>query len=263
MFDTLLIRGIIAVFLISIVSATIGSFSIFRGSTFFVAGIAHGALAGAALGIFISLTFFPINSLIVALVFSIFFALAIGYASHRREDVDVAVGIMFAISMSLAVLFLSMIREYASVAWGLIIGDVLLLSQQDMNILMISVIAILLVFVIYYRRILYTIFDPESAEASGLKVLYYETLLFALIAVGVVSLLKCVGAILVYALLIIPAAAARRVLPSVGGTIIGAFIIALVSGLFGIAMSFYINVAPSSLAGLFAAGVYAFTLLKR
>ncbi len=263
MLDILVIRGIIAVFLISIVSATVGSFSIFRGSTFFVSGIAHGALAGAALGIFISLTFFGVDYLIVALIFSVIFALVIAYASHLREDVDVAVGIMFAVSMSLAVLFLSMIREYASVAWGLIVGDMLLLSAQDIVILLLSTIFIALIFLLFSRKFLYVVFDRESAEASGIHVFAYESILFILMAVGVVSLLKCVGAILVYALLIIPAAAARRAFPSVGGTIAGGFIIALASGLFGIGMSFLVNVAPSSMAGLFAASVYAFTLIRK
>ncbi len=263
MFDILVIRGIIAMFLIAIVAATIGSFSVFRGSTFFVSGIAHGALAGAALGIFISLSFFPADPLIVAIIFSVFVALAIGYASYKKEDVDIAIGVMFAFSMSIAVLFLSMIREYASVAWGLIIGDVLLLSEEDINILLISVITLLIVFIIFYRKMLYVIFDPESAEANGVHVLLYESLLYVLIAVGVVALLKCVGAILVYALLVVPAAASRRIFQGMATTIAGAFIISLVSGLGGIWLSMYLNVAPSSLAGLIAASIYAVTLTKK
>ncbi len=263
MLDILLIRGIVAMFLIAIVSATIGSFSVFRGSTFFVAGIAHGALAGAALGIFISITFFEINPLIVALLFSIFFALSIGFATRRKEDVDIAVGVMFALSMSLAVLFLSMIREYATVAWGLIIGDVLLLSSGDLNILLASVMTVLIIFVLFYRKMLYVIFDRESAEAAGIRVSLHETLLFIMIAVGVVALLKCVGSILVYALLIVPAASSRRLFGSVPGTIVGAFVISLVSGLGGIALSMYLSVAPSALAGLIASAIYAISLLKR
>ncbi len=263
MFSMFLIRGIIAVFLISIVSATIGSFSVFRGTTFLVSGIAHGALAGAALGIFISLTFFHIEPLLVAMIFSILFAVSIGYFLHLKENTDVAIGIMFAFSMSLAVLFLSMIREYASVAWGLIIGDILLLTQKDIDLLIISVITILVIFFIFYRKILFSIFDPETAEAIGVKPIYYETLLFILIAVGVVSLLKCVGVILVYALLIVPAAAAKRIARDTSSCILLAFIIALVSGLIGIYLSYFVNVAPSSLTGLIATGVYAITLLKK
>ena len=262
-FDIWVIRSIIAVILISIVSATIGSFSVFRGSTFFVSGIAHGSLAGAALGIFITLYYFEINPIIMALIFSILFAIAIGYASYRKENVDVSIGIMFAFSMSLAILFLSMIREYASIAWGLIIGDLLLLTHEDIEILLISVVVILIFFIVFYRRILYSIFDPESAEASGVKHVYCETLLFIFIAVGVVVLLKCVGAILVYALLIVPAAAGKRFTSTVTGTIIAGFFISLSSGLFGIFSSFYFNIAPSALAGLFATLIYLLSIFKK
>ena len=262
MLNIWIIRGLIAVFLISIISATIGSFSVFRGSTFFVAGIAHGSLAGAALGIFVTLYYFSFNPLLMALLFSIFFALSIGYASHKKENVDVAIGIMFAFSMSLAILFLSLIKEYASVAWGLIIGDILLLSHQDLMILILSTIVILIFFLLFYRKMLYSIFDPESAEASGIKSAYYETLLFILIAIGVVVLLKCVGVILVYALLVVPAASGKRFTSSVTGTILISFFISLISGLFGIFSSFYIDVAPSSLAGLFATFIYFLSLFK-
>jgi ABC-type Mn2+/Zn2+ transport system permease subunit len=261
--DIWLLRAIIAVFLIAVVASLIGSYSVFRGSTFLVSGISHGALAGAALGILLALYFFSVNYLLVALIFSVVFALAIGYASHRKENVDVAVGVMFALSMSLAILFLSLIREYASVAWGLIIGDLLLLSQSDVEIMLISVIFIVLVFLFFHRRILFSIFDPEGAMAVGVKPLIYESLLYVMVAIGVVVLLKGVGAILVYALLIIPAAASKRFSSTVSATMILAFVISIVSGLGGLALSVISPVSPSAYAGLIATGIYFFTIFKK
>ncbi len=257
------LRGIIAVFLISVVSATVGSFSIFQRSTFFVSGIAHGSLAGAALGIYLTLYLFPVSPFLMAILFSIFFALAIGLASHRKEDVDVAIGIMFSFSMSLAILFLAMIKEYASVAWGLIIGDLLLLSSTDLLWMLITVSLILLLFLIFRRKMLFSIFDPEGAEALGINPYLYETLLFVLIALGVVVLLKGVGAILVYALLIVPAAAARRFTGSLEGTLILGFFISLIAGLGGIALSLFSNVAPSAYAGLIATFIYFLSLFRK
>ncbi len=261
--DVWLLRALIAVFLIAVVSSLIGSYSVFSGSTFFVSGIAHGALAGAALGIFLALYLFSVNYLLVALIFSIFFALAIGYASHKKENVDVAVGVMFALSMSLAILFLSLIREYASVAWGLIVGDLLLLSQSDLEIMFISVVFIVLVFLIFHRRILFSIFDPDGAMAIGLKPVLYESILFVMIAIGVVVLLKGVGAILVYALLIIPAAASKRLSSTVGITMMLAFLISLVSGLGGLALAVVSPISPSAYAGLIATAIYFFTIFKK
>lgn len=256
------LRGIIAVFLISLVSSSVGSFSVFHKSTFFVSGIAHGSLAGAALGIYISLHFFPINPFIMAMIFSVLFAIVIGIASNQKENIDVAIGIMFSFSMSLAILFLSLIKEYASVAWGLIIGDLLLLSSQDLLWMLVTVALILLIFSIFRRKILFSIFDPEGAMAQGINPHLYETLLFILIALGVVILLKGVGSVLVYALLIVPAAAAKRITGSFEGTIIYSFFISLISGLGGIFLSLFTSVAPSAYAGLIATFIYFLSLFK-
>ncbi len=261
--DIWLLRAVIAVFLIAIVSSLIGSYSVFRGSTFLVSGIAHGALAGASLGIFLTLYLFQANYLIVALLFSILFALAIGYASHRKESVDVAVGVMFALSMSLAILFLSLIKEYASIAWGLIVGDLLLLSLEDIEIMTVTVLVIIILFLLFHRRIIFSIFDPEGAQAMGLRPFLYESLLFVMVAMGVVVLLKGVGAILVYALLIIPAAASKRISSSVSSTLFFAFIISLVSGLGGLALSVYTPVSPSAYSGLIATTIYFLTMFRR
>ena len=263
MFNIWVLRAIIAVVLISVISATVGSFSIFQKSTFFVSGIAHGSLAGAALGIYLSLYFFKFNPFLMAIIFSIIFALLIGYTSRKKEEVDVAIGIMFSFSMSLAILFLSMIKEYASVAWGLIIGDLLLLSQEDIQLMLLSVSLILLLFLIFRRKILFSIFDPESAESLGLNPYIYQSLLFVLIAIGVVVLLKGVGAILVYALLIVPSAAAKRFTQTLEGTIILSLFISLLSGIGGIAFSLLSNVAPSAYAGLISTFIYFLSLFKK
>jgi len=261
--DVWLLRAIIAIFLIAIVSSIIGSYSVFRGSTFMVSGIAHGALAGAALGIFLSLYFFHANYLLVALAFSILFALGIAYASHKKENVDVATGVMFALSMSIAILFLSLIREYASVAWGLIVGDLLLLSQLDVEIMLVSVALIVLLFILFHRKILFSIFDPEGALSVGINPWQYESLLFVMMAIGVVVLLKGVGAILVYALLIIPAAASKRISSSVSSSMLLSFLIALGAGLGGIFLSIYTAVSPSAYAGLIATTIYFLTIFRK
>ncbi len=257
------LRGIIAVILISLVASTAGTFTVFKGATFFVSGIAHAVLAGAAFGIFITLYFFPFPEFLMTIFFAIFFALAIGYATHRSENVDVSVGIMFAFSMSLAVLFLAMIKEYASVAWGLIIGDLLLLSQEDVLWMSIAVLLILLLFLIFRRKMLFSIFDPEGAEAMGVNPYLYETLLYLLVGIGVVVIMKGVGAILVYALLIIPAAAGKRLSKGVLATGLFALLFSLLSGFGGIALSVLSGITPSALAGLIATFIYFLSYLKR
>ncbi len=256
------LRAFIAILVIAVISSTIGSYSVFRGSTFLVSGIAHGALAGAALGVLISIYIVPTEPYFFSIIFALGIALAVGYASKKHESMDVAVGVLFALSMSLAILFLSMIREYSAIAWSLIMGNLLLLSSTDIELMILTAVFLTLIFLLTHRKMLFSIFDPEMAKVSGVNPFKYESLLFVLMAVGIVVLLMGVGAILVYALLVIPAAAARRFFKTVEGTMAGAFAFTAISGFLGIALSLYIDVAPSALVGLIATIIYAFTFLK-
>jgi len=260
-----IIRAIIAVILIAFVSSAIGSLTIFRGQSFLVAGIAHGALAGAALAIYLDYYgIIPcINPMLGAALFGLVMALAIGYVSGRdsREKIDTVIGISFALAMSLAILFISMIREYAVQAWGLIMGDLLLLTSFDLLLLIIISSVTVFLVTLFYREFIFISFDEEGAYSLGLRVMLYNYLLLVLTALSIVVLLKGVGAILVYVMLIIPAAAANNIANTTSNVMILSLLFALISGLLGLAISLIFNVAPSAVAGLIATLIYLITLL--
>lgn len=258
------IRAIIAIILVSIVSAFAGSFSVFRQSTFLIAGVAHAALGGAALGILLTLyNILPIDPLTGALFFAILTGLFVGYVTQKgeREKIDIAIGGAFALSMSLAVIFVSMIREYASVAWGLLLGDILLLSNSDIVYLLIMSIITIFVTIILFREFLFISFDMETASAYGVRVNLYNYIMLIIISVAVVIVLKGVGAILVYALLTIPPATANEIANSPSQVITYSFIISLFSGFGGLIVSFYVDVAPSGITGLIVTTIYIMTLV--
>ncbi|MCD6484313.1 MAG: metal ABC transporter permease [Candidatus Odinarchaeota archaeon] len=255
-----ILRAIIAVFLISILSAFVGSLAIFRESTFLVAGVAHAALAGAAFGILLSLYQITpyIDAFTGALIFAILVALFVGTVTLKSEkaSVDVAIGTAFAFSMSIAVALISMIKEYATVAWGLLIGDLLLLSEKDILYLIVLTTIVMFTTLIFLREFLFVAFDMESATAYGIRVGFYHYLMLLLISTSVVVILKGVGAILVYALLTIPPAAANEIGKSTTSVIIIAFIISLFSGLLGLYIAFFVDIAPSGITGLIVTTIY-------
>ncbi len=260
-----IVRAIIAIVLISFVSSAIGSLTIFREQSFLVAGIAHGALAGAALAIFLDYyRILPEMSPIAgATVFSVIMAVTVGFFSSRGSEahMDVIIGITFSMAMSLAILFVSMIREYAVQAWGLIMGDLLLLTSMDLLFLIIiSSITVFLV-TLFYREFVLIAFDEEGARALGLKVLLYDYLLLILTALSTVVLLKGVGAILVYVMLIIPAAAANKLAKNASNVMILALLFSLISGFLGLILAIILDLAPSALAGLIATTIYVITLM--
>ncbi|MFX1273381.1 MAG: metal ABC transporter permease, partial [Promethearchaeota archaeon] len=121
-------RAIIGALMIAVVASTSGSFLVFRGLSFMTAGVAHAALGGAALGLFLQASGIApwFDPILGALVFAVFVALVTGYAGETGigEKMEVAVGVSFALSMSLAVFLMYYIPpvQVPSI-WGYLVGD--------------------------------------------------------------------------------------------------------------------------------------------
>jgi len=260
MVDVYIIRAIIAIFILAINAAIAGVFTIFKDVTFLVAGAAHAALAGASLAIVLSL-FFNLNfdPIIGAIIFSVLIAI---FSAHAKKT-NIAIGIGFAASMSLAVLFISLIREQAARVWGLLFGDLLLLTDHDIIIMAITTIFILMLVIYFHREFLFISFDNEGAMASGINVKLFNYILLSIIAISTVIIMKGVGAILVYAMLVAPAAASNEFAKSVLQVFSMAAIIALASGFVGLALAFYFNVSPGAIASLIATSFYFLSIIRR
>ena len=259
------IRSVLAIILIAVNASIAGSFTVFRDISFLVAGTSHAALAGAAFAIVLSVYGYIYNfdALFGAMIFAVLTALAAGYASRKgdKEQINTAIGIAFAMSMSLAVLFISMIREYASQAWGLLLGDILLLTDNDIILLSVVTIFIVLISILFYREFIFISFDMEGAFAYGIRAELYNYLMLAIIAVSVVVILKGVGAILVFAMLVAPAAAANQLATKVNKVMTMAFLFALISGFIGLIISLYIPLSAGALAALIATCTYFIVII--
>jgi ABC-type Mn2+/Zn2+ transport system permease subunit len=262
-------RALIAALLIAIVAAASGTFLVFRGLSFMASGVAHAALGGTALGIFLQDSglvpwFDPILG---ALLFSVLVAVFTGYAGESgiTQKMEVAVGVSFALSMSLAVFLMYYIPPYrVPQIWGYLIGDILLLNNRD--VIMLASTAILLGFItlLFNKEFVYVSVDMEGSVAHGMNARAYHYLMLIVSALAIALATKAVGAILVYAIMVAPAAASNELVKSVRGVIFSVFIIALVAELVGIATSFVVFVSPSAIAGILAALSYLLALqIKR
>lgn len=251
-----IIRSILAILLIAVNASVAGSFTVFRNVSFLVAGASHAALAGAALAIVLTIyRIFNLDPILGGAIFAVFVALSAGYAA-RDEGINTAIAISFAMSMSLAVLFISIIREYAARVWGLLMGDLFLLTDHDLTLMAISTLFVLIVAMLFYREFLFVSFDMEGALAFGINASIVNYLLLTIIAISVVVMLKGVGAILVYAMFVAPAAAANEIARKISDVFILAFVIAALSGFFGILVSFYVEASPGAIAALMASLTY-------
>ena len=262
-------RAIIGAILIAAVAATSGTFLVYRGLSFMTSGVAHAALGGAALGLFledsgIAPWFDPVLG---ALLFAVLVAIITGYAgeSGMAEKMEVAVGVSFALSMSLAVFLMYYIPPSDTlIIWGYLVGDLLLLTTSNIVTLGLVTLVLLIVSVIFGKEFIYVSVDMEGSIAHGMNARAYHYLMLITAALAITLATKAVGAILVYAILVAPAAASNELLKSVRAVVISVFVIALGTELVGIATSFMIRVSPSAVAGLLAALSYVVALtIKR
>jgi zinc/manganese transport system permease protein len=174
---------------------------------------------------------------------------------------EVAVGVSFALSMSLAVFLMYYIPpvEVPSI-WGYLVGDLLLLNNLDIVMLSGTAFLLLITTILFNKEFVYVSVDMEGSTAQGLNARAYHYLMLITSALAIALATKAVGAILVYAILVAPAAASNELLNSVRNVLIAVFIIALASQFAGIALSLTIRASPSAFAGILAALSYVVAL---
>ncbi|MHA1770860.1 MAG: metal ABC transporter permease [Candidatus Thorarchaeota archaeon] len=257
----IVLRALIGVVLIALIASTSGTFLVFRGLSFMTSGVAHAALGGAALGLFLQYSGIApwFDPILGALLFSVFVAVVTGYAgeSGLSQKMEVAIGVSFALSMSIAVFLMYYIPPtQVPQIWGYLIGDILLLDNLDIILLAGTAVFLTLITLLFHKEFVYVSVDMEGSLAHGLNARAYHYLMLIASALAIAFATKAVGAILVYAILVAPAAASNEVAHSVKGVMLAVFGIALLSELAGLGASFSFHTSPSAIAGIIAALSY-------
>ena len=195
-----------AAVLTGILCSVIGVFVVVKGFSFIGAGIAHASFAGVTLGFLLG-----INPLILAFIFSLLMVFFVGLVTRKGElKLDISIGIFFAFTMALAILFIGLMKQYQAGVYGYLFGDILSVTASDLWLISGIFVLVLTVVGLLYKELQFITYDQEMAEASGLPVPFLYYLLLTLIAMTVVVSMKAVGVILVFALIVTPAAAAYQ-----------------------------------------------------
>ena len=232
-------RSLLAVTLVGVVCGLIGVFIILKGLSFFGAGIAHSCFAGGALALLIST-----NPFLTILLFGEGSAFIIGYINEKNKskENDTAVGIMFSFTMALAVLFVALNRSYSTNIQSLLFGNALLITSESLIQLIIVVIIVMILFILMKKEFLAITFDEEMAKVLGIPVRVLNYIFLAIIAAVITVSLKAIGAILVFAMIVTPAAAAYQWTYKVNKMLILAGIFGGISGIIGVVLSFLYDI---------------------
>jgi len=227
--------------------ALIGVFVVQRGLSFLSEGLAHAAFGGIGLGLLLGAS--PEGAVWVALPFTVGVALAIGFvrrASGLRPDA--AIGVLFSVAFALGALLLGLRPPEAPRVdvEALLFGSLLAISDTSLVAVLVVAGGALLAVSWSWGRLAYASFDPELAALSGVRVRALEYAFLALTAAVVVVSVRSVGAVLVSAFVIIPAAAARLVAGSLRGTALVALALQLAATLLGLVVSYHLDVASGA-----------------
>lgn len=232
-----MVRGLLAALIVGSIVPVLGSYVVLRGMAFFGDALAHIILPGVVIAFLLG---WPVA--IGALVIGVLAALAIGELSARsRLREDAAIGVVFAGALALGVALLSLQRTYAVDLTHILFGDLLGVSRLDLWLMGGLGILVLGVIFALYKELLVLSFDPVLAQTLQLPVRALQNVLLVLLALVIVISLRAVGAALVLAQLVTPAATAylltRRLLPMM----VLAAVLGVLSGVLGLYLSFYLS----------------------
>jgi zinc transport system permease protein len=250
-------RAIIGGIILGLLLAFMGVFVILRRMAFFGDGVAHASLAGIAIGILASY-----NPLVVAIIFSIILAIIIFYLERKTKlSSDVIIGILFTASMALGVILISLKSGYQPELISFLFGNILSIQTSELIIMAIFAVIVIAFLLYYFRQIAFITFDEEGARVSGINTTVLDLIFYITLAVAIVLGVKILGIVLVSALLIIPASIAKLISKSFKSLVASSIIVAEITILGGLAISYILNLPTGAVIILFGTALFFLTLI--
>jgi zinc/manganese transport system permease protein len=236
---------------IAILAGITGYFVVLRRSTFAAHAFSEIGFAGAAGALLVSAA--PIDGLLGG---SVLAALAIAALGRRASNRDTQVGIVLAFALGLGLLFISLYSGYAAEAYAILFGEI---SGISISAVFLTIYASILVFAVMaflYRPLLFASLDEDVAEAKGLPMLFIGTAFTVVVGVAVAFSIEVTGVLLIFSLMITPAATAAYVSRKPQRAILISIAIALAVTWSGIFISYFTAYPTSFFIASEAFGVY-------
>jgi zinc/manganese transport system permease protein len=251
MFSSFMVNAWEASTIVAVVAGVVGFFTVLRGSSFAAHALPNGAFAGAAAASLIG------ASTILGLgVFSLLGAVGIALLGRRARH-DVATALAIVVMLGLGSLFLSMTTEYAPEIYSLLFGEVLGVSSSALAPTAVIGALCVLAVVVLYRPLLYSSILPDAAQARRIRPFGMELAFLVVIALTTTMAVPVVGTLLIFTLLVSPAASARSFTNRPTTAIALSVAIALVTVWSAIALSYLTNLPIGFFVGAIGAFTYA------
>lgn len=245
-------RALIGIVLMMPLFSLLGTLVVNSKLSFFSDALGHSALTGVAVGVIFGLT----DPTPAMLLFAGAFAVLMNAIRHSRlSSTDTVIGVFSSCGVALGLVLLSRNSGFSSYQ-SLLIGDILSITDAQLWVLGGTLIVVAVVWMLCFNGFYAVSLSPSLARSKGLHVRWLDNLFVIILALSVMLAIRWVGLLLINAMLVLPAAAARNVARGMRSYLSLTLIFALFSGLLGLVLSWLNAVATGPTIVLVAAAVF-------
>ena len=252
-------NAFLAILLVTPLFGLLSTMVVSNRMAFFSDSLGHGAFTGIAIGVL----FGSVSPLMSLLAFSVVFALFITYIkSKSTASTDTIIGVFSSTAIALGLMIMSYGGGFNKFS-SFLIGDVLSITDDDLQALAIVFVLVIIAWALLFNRLLVLSINSSFARSRGISTFGAEGLFAAILAVVVSISIQWVGILIINALLVLPAAAARNVTRNVKQYHVVSVLIALFAGFTGLILAYYFNMAAGATIVVLSAAIFFFTLILK
>jgi zinc/manganese transport system permease protein len=243
--------------IVAVLCGLVGFFLVLRSQTFAGHALSHVGFAGATGAVLIGVS--PLWGLLSMTMVA---GIGMGLLGDRLQQRDVAIGIVLAMSLGLGLLFLNFYTSYATQVATLLFGNVLAIDRAAIWSLLSLTILAIGTLAAMARPLLFASLQPELAEAKGVSLRVISVLFLGLVGVGVAECAQIVGVLLVFSLMVGPAASAQRLTTGVWTGVLLSVVLALGEAWLGLALAYETDWPTTFWITALSSAVYLLTVLR-
>jgi zinc transport system permease protein len=252
-------RALISAIAISITCSIVGLFLVLKRHSLFGDAIAHVVFGGITLGLFVGI--YPLWTAYIVAILS-----AVGVNKLRESTKippDSSIAVLLTSGLAIGVILISISGGFTVNLFSLLFGNILLVSNDDVIIILITAAIVIPVIYIFYKKLILIIFDEKQARVSGLNVTWINTLFIILASITIIASIRLVGVLLISSLIVIPNITALILGRGFKETMFISCGISIFSVVFGIIISYYVNLAPSGTIVLTMVAMLLVTIIAK
>jgi zinc transport system permease protein len=252
-------RALISAIAISIICSIVGLFLVLKRHSLFGDAIAHVAFGGITLGLFVGI--YPLWTAYIVAILS-----AVGVNKLRESTKippDSSIAVLLTSGLAIGVILISISGGFTVNLFSFLFGNILLVSNDDVVMILITAAIVIPVIYIFYKKLVLIIFDEKQAKVSGLNVTWINTLFIILASITIIASIRLVGVLLISSLIVIPNITALMLGKGFKKTVFISIGISILSVVFGIIISYLVNLAPSGTIVLTMVCIFLVTIIVK